>query len=160
MDFLASLDAEIAAQETILSGHPAWIKLKALRATRDVYVSGLTGTQNRTVERRRSAPAAGKSSDAVSAVIDILAEHGRPLRTAQLLPLIEQRGISFAGNAPQNILSSLLSRSEDVVSQGGHVGWALKEWVSAGDPRADTFSSPADVQPEAQGREAGPGGGT
>ena len=84
------------------------------------------------------------------------------MRTAQLLPLIEQRGISFAGNAPQNILSSLLSRSEDVVSQGGHVGWALKEWVSAGDPRADTFSSPADVQPEAeaQGREAGPGGVT
>lgn len=85
---------------------------------------------------------------------------GQPLRTVQLMPLIEQRGIHFAGNAPQNILSSLLSRSPDVVSKGGHIGWALKEWDSAGDAMREGVTPPADVQPEAQGREAGPGGGT
>jgi hypothetical protein len=98
--------------------------------------------------------------DAVTAVVEILRGNGAPLRTAQLMPLIEQRGIHFAGNAPQNILSSLLSRSSDVVSKGGHIGWALKEWDSAGDDSSWRDTSPADAQPEAQGREAGPGGGT
>jgi hypothetical protein len=53
---------------------------------------------------------------------------------------------------------SLLSRSPDVVSKGGHVGWALKEWDTAGSESSEGTPPPADDQPEAQGREAGPGG--
>lgn len=178
MHFLEILDSEIAAQERILEAHPAYIKLKALRATRDAYGSGVAqygatvaamsesnGSPPRSflsaaAPRGRGAALSGKSLDAVSAVMEILRDAGQPLRTVQLMPLIEQRGIHFAGNAPQNILSSLLSRSPDVVSKGGHIGWALKEWDSAGDAMREGVTPPADVQPEAQGREAGPGGGT
>jgi hypothetical protein len=165
MSFLSLLDQEIEAQERVLEAHPAYVKLKALRAARALYAGSdqhppVVARQPDAVERRRPAPSAGKSLDAVSAVIEILRETGAPLRTMQLMPLIEQRGIHFAGNAPQNILSSLLSRSPDVVSKGGHVGWALTEWDSAGGDKPGGSAPPADVQPEAQGREAGPGGGT
>ena len=178
MHFLEILDGEIAAQERVLEAHPAYVKLKALRATRDAYeatasqygaaVAALSKSNegppksliSSAAPRGRGPALSGKSLDAVSAVIEILRENGAPLRTAQLMPLIEQRGIHFAGNAPQNILSSLLSRSPDVVSKGGHIGWALKEWDSAGDDLLRGSTPPAYEQPEAQGREAGPGGGT
>ena len=169
MRFLEMLDSEIAAQERLLEAHPAYVKLKALRATRAIYVGEADASPpsvdvpRREVapsERRRPSPMAGKSLDAVSAVVDIRREHGAPIRTAQLMPLIAERGIEFAGKAPQNILSSLLSRSPDVVSLGGHVGWGLKEWETAGSDRLVADAPPAETEPEAQGREAGPGGGT
>lgn len=170
MNFLKTLDEEIAAQERVLAAHPAYIKLKALRVTRALYVGDYvqpdtTGflpqrDQSPTKSRGRNAPSlAGKSLDAVNAVIEILRDTNAPLRTAQLMPLIADRGITFSGNAPQNVLSSLLSRSDEVVSLGGHVGWALTEWNSAGGETLGGNAPPADDQPEAQGREAGPGGG-
>lgn len=176
MRFLEMLDSEIAAQERLLEAHPAFIKLKALRATRDAYGAAQYGSTvaalsqsnasppksflSASHERARGAPHSGKSLDAVSAAIEILRLHGQPIRTAPLLELVAQRGIEFSGNAPQNVLSSLLSRSPDVVSKGGHLGWALKEWNTAGGDQLGGSPPPADDQPEAQGREAGPGGGT
>lgn len=178
MHFLEMLDSEIAAQERLLEAHPAFIKLKALRATRDAYAAAapsygsgvaLVAKSNDPApksflssarERARGAPISGKSLDAVNAAIEILRLHDRPIRTAALLELVAQRGIEFAGNAPQNVLSSLLSRSPDVVSKGGHVGWALKEWDTAGDDLLGGATPPAVDETPAQGREAGPGGGT
>lgn len=98
--------------------------------------------------------------EAVNAVIEVLRLIGGPVKTADLLEMIGKDGITFAGNAPQNVLSSLLSRSPDVVSKGGHIGWTLKEWDTAGGAEVGANTPPADDQPEAQGREAGPGGGT
>jgi hypothetical protein len=159
--FSQALEEEIAALERELEAHPAYAKLKALRATRELYANvtpqrpGISG-----VQRSRNAALSGKSLDAVSAVIEILRDEGRAMRTAELMPLVNDRGITFSGNAPQNVLSSLLSRSSDVVSMGGHIGWALKEWDTAGSAEVGANTLPADDQPEAQGREAGPGGGT
>lgn len=173
MHFLEILDGEIAAQERILEAHPAYIRLKALRATRDAYkstvaqfgaaVASLAKSNDSppksflsgAVPRGRGAAPSGKSLDAVSAVVEILRENGAPLRTAQLMPLIEQRGIHFSGNAPQNILSSLLSRSDDVVSKGGHIGWALASWDSEGGASATNMSPPSDVQPHSGPVEPG-----
>lgn len=168
MDFLKSLQSEIEAQERILEAHPAYIKLKALCATRDAYrgavvdVAKASGQPQKSflsggMLRSRSAPISGKSLDAVNTVIDYLRLMGAPARTAELMGVLQKAGIHFSGNAPQNILSSLLSRSPDVVSKGGHVGWALKEWESVKDETLDGKPSSTDHQPDAQGREAGPG---
>lgn len=164
MNFLDTLDAEIATQERILETHPAYIKLKALRSTRALYVGGTTpAVEAKSVQSRgvvRGAPLSGKSLDAVKAVIEYLRLMGSPVRTAELMGILEKDGIQFSGKAPQNILSSLLSRSPDVVSKGGHVGWALKEWDTAGDDLLGGATPPAVDETPAQGREAGQGGGT
>jgi hypothetical protein len=166
MGFLQSLDDEIATQERILESHPAYIKLKALRAARSLYVNSAAtspvaespaASEN---SRGRSGPLSGKSLDALNAAIEILRERGSPMRTAELLPLIDERGIRFAAIAPQNVLSSLLSRSSEIVSKGRSIGWALAEWNTAGGVSSQGTSPPADSEPGAQGREAGPGGGT
>lgn len=167
--FLQAVDAEIAALKRELLAHPAYVKMTELKRVRDLYGAVDKGpsvvadmpVQAYDAARKKSAPPmAGKSLEAVKVVAEILAAHQKPMRTAELMPHIIQRGIVFNGDAPQNILSSLLSRSEEVVSKGGHVGWALKAWDSAGGDMLAGSPPPADVQPEAQGREAGPGGGT
>ncbi|WP_107674408.1 hypothetical protein [Pseudogemmobacter blasticus] len=178
MNFLDILNGEITAQERLLEAHPAYIKLKALRATRDAY--GAAGASygaavasfakgdaappksflSSAAPRSRGAPLSGKSMEAVNAVIEALRLIGAPVKTADLLDMIGKDGITFAGNAPQNVLSSLLSRSPDVVSKGGHIGWALKEWDTAGGEKLGGEPPPADDATPAQGREAGPGGGT
>lgn len=164
MNFLDTLDAEIAAQERVLETNPAYIKLKALRATRALYVGSPAPSHgakpSQGASRERGAPLSGKSLDAVNKVIAYLRIIGSPVRTAELMGILEGQGIQFSGATPQNILSSLLSRSPDVVSKGGHIGWALKEWDTAGGESSEGTPPPADDQPEAQGREAGPGGGT
>jgi len=178
MHFLEMLNSEIAAQELLLEAHPAFIKLKALRATRDAYgvavasygsaVGAMAQSSDAppksflsgVISRSRAAPLSGKSLDAVRASIELLRLHQQPIRTAPLLDLVAQRGIEFSGNAPQNVLSSLLSRSPDVVSMGGHVGWALKEWDTAGDEMLGEATPPAVDETPAKDREAGSGGGT
>lgn len=164
MNFLDTLDAEIATQERILETHPAYIKLKALRSTRALYVGGPAPVaETKPAQSRgvvRSAPLSGKSLDAVKAVIDYLRLIGSPVRTAELMSILEKDGIQFSGNAPQNILSSLLSRSPDVVSKGGHVGWALTEWDTAGGDKLGGDTPPAVNETQEHGREAGQGGGT
>ena len=166
MTFLATLDAEIAAQEKILEAHPAYVKLKALRATRALYVQSEASAPSQLaqlfgdVPRPRAAPASGKSLEAVNTVIRILRTHRAPIRTAHLMKMLQEMGITFAGNAPQNILASLLSRTPEVVSKGGHIGWALAEWDSTGGDDLGGNPPPVEGSPEAQGREAGPGGGT
>ena len=165
MQFLNLLDQEIAAQERTLELHPAYIKLRALRAARALYAE--TETQKRAdvatapsprdgSRRRQNVPAiGGKSLEAVNAVIEILSAQGKLMRTAELLPHIVDRGIIFAGDAPQNILSSLLSRSDDVVSKGGHIGWALASWDSTGGGKPLPGSPPVDVQPHSGPVEPG-----
>ncbi len=178
MNFLEILEGEIAAQERLLEAQPAYVKLKALRATRDAYV-GVNGSHGHAAaslakghaslqesflssarSRARGAPLSGKSLEAVKAVIEVLRLIGSPVKTADLLDMIGKDGIFFSGHAPQNVLSSLLSRSPDVVSLGGHVGWALKEWNTAGGEKLGGDTPPAVNETPAQGREAGPGGGT
>jgi hypothetical protein len=166
MHFLDLLDQEIAAQERALEAHPAYVKLRALRATRALYAGGegremIASTASydapmRDASRRRSAPPmAGKSLEAVKAVVEVLTAQRKPMRTAELLPHIIERGIVFNGDAPQNILSSLLSRSDDVVSKGGHIGWALASWDSEGGTSAASVSPPSDVQPHSGPVEPG-----
>jgi hypothetical protein len=173
------LDGEIAAQERLLEANPAYVKLKALRATREAYrvsagnhspsaiamlpkvnTNAQNGFLSAIVSRTRNTPLSGKSLDAVNAVIRVLRIVGEPVKTASLLEIIRQDGIEFSGSAPQNVLSSLLSRSPDVVSKGGNVGWALKEWDTAGDDLLGGATPPAVDEAPAQGREAGPGGRT
>ena len=168
--FVQAIDEEITALERELEELPINVKLRELKRLRAIYTSG--DSRARVVQvplgvmsfaqgrPQRVWPAYGKSIEAVNGVIKILANAGAPLRTATLLERLGEIGVTFSGNAPQNTLASLLSRAPEVETRGGHIGWALSKWNSAGGDKPSSDAPPADDQPEAQGREAGPGGGT
>lgn len=162
--FLQAVEAEIAALLRELKSHPSYVKMIELKRVRDLYaasdklsVAATTAEpQGGSIARKKIAPPmSGKSLEAVKAVVEILAAHGKPMRTAELMGYIAARGIVFNGDAPQNILSSLLSRSDEVVSRGGHIGWALASWDSEGGASADSVSPPSDVQPHSRPVEPG-----
>jgi hypothetical protein len=171
-DFVQAIDGEIAALERELEVLPVYVKLRELKRVRSLYVHSDVaarehGRSNRTEpktvhapHKKNAPPMSGKSLEAIKAVIGILDLFGTPMRTAQLIDQLASMGITFSGSAPQNTLSSLLSRSLEVESRGGHIGWALTKWNTAGDGAPRSNASPADDETPAQGREAGPGGGT
>ncbi len=76
-------------------------------------------------------------------------------------------GVQIGGNDPQNNLSAMLSNSPEFISNG-RMGWILARnapaWEHATNNSADASvegtASADDLEPEAKGREAGPGGGT
>jgi hypothetical protein len=162
--FLQAVESEIAALKRELMAHPAYVKMTELNRVRDLYraaenaptaTTAIQPKANEGERKKNAPPMAGKSLEAVNAVIEVLRSHGKPMRTAELLPHIVERGIIFNGNAPQNILSSLLSRSDDVVSKGGHVGWALASWDSEEGTSAASVSPSSDVQPHSGPVEPG-----
>lgn len=176
--FVEALEAELADLERELKSHPAFVKLTELRKVRSMYIASMgSAAATRTppvasfppaAPRPRDRPASGKTLEALQAAEAYLDAHGKPKRTSEILRALEGNGIVFEGNAPQNTLSSILSKSDDFVSKGGHIGWALAKWGSVGDKLVSDYTSPTDVErqddlltePGAQGREAGPGGGT
>jgi len=114
-DFLAELDREIAAAEREMRASKT--KLSALVALRKSYIGEQPGTNIRL-----------SNSPAVMHALAILRERGSPIRTVELLPLVFSRGVHFSAKNKANVLSSLLSRCPEIVSLGGHIGWALREW--------------------------------
>lgn len=118
-DFLKTLDEEISEIEAQISSlhsqaRESIKKRDALLRAKMAYVGA---------ERRSSS-----GSPAVQHAVEILRHQGRPMRTIELMPLVFARGVTFFAKNKANVLSSLLSRSHDIVSKGGHIGWALREW--------------------------------
>ena len=99
--------------------------------------------------------------------MQILTENGSPMNTRDLLRALEGRGYSVGGKSPIATLSARLSRSTGLVNTRPQ-GWWMRNAESAGDEFPAEGASPAFAErqaeyltePQAQGREAGPGGGT
>ncbi|MDP3960396.1 MAG: hypothetical protein Q8Q26_10125 [Pseudorhodobacter sp.] len=171
--FVEALRSEIADLERQLEANPIYMKLTEARRLLAVYVpDGLpqAGSPLSRLGVRTAQPAqhdrvrqfSGNSAAALDAAKQFIAGLGRPAKTTEVLEAISKVGIKFGGNAPQNTLSSIMSKSPDFVSKRG-VGWVLNrenEKELAGGSEAREDSPPAIVEPHAEDREAGPGGGT
>lgn len=172
--FLDALDREVADLEQQLAAHPAFKKLTELRRVRAMYV-GEGGNQpapNQTASsqppRSNYAPT-GKRGEVLEAALQFLRGQAQPVRTGAILDHLKSIGVQVTGSVPANTVSSLLSKSDDAKSLGWHVGWVATKKSSTGDANKPYHgASPVNVErqvdfltePEAQGREAGPGGGT
>jgi hypothetical protein len=170
--FEQAIAAEIAALERELEAHPVYVKLRELKRVRSLYAPSVSSLPMASCivarsesdwdgepRKKNAPPMSGKTLAAINAAIDILDAHCAPLRTVELLDRLAAVGITFTGASPKNTLSTLLSRATEVESRGGHLGWALKKWNSAEGAGSEGTLPPADDQPDAKGREAGPGGG-
>ena len=99
------------------------------------------------------------------AAIEILKEVGHPLPTGKLRPLLEERGISIGGKEPNSTLSARLSRAPRLYNDRPR-GWWIKGTADDDNPAKDASSAHVERQddfltePQAEGREAVPGGGT
>ena len=62
--------------------------------------------------------------------IEILREEKKPLRTRDLIERIEKLGILVPGKDPVANLSSMLSRSDELMADRT-AGWSLKAWADA-----------------------------
>ena len=126
----------------------------------------------RSIQREKTNPSVTSASSGALAQTEalsmqILTENGGPMITRDLLRALEGRGYSVGGKSPIATLSARLSRSSGLVNTRPH-GWWMRTEELAGDEFPVDGTSPAFAErqagyltePQAQGREAGPGGGT
>ncbi len=113
-------------------------------------------------DRPRASPVASQMT-IQTAALNVLSEVGRALTATELLPLINEKlGIEY----PRSSLSPQLSRlkQRQLVRLIGNT-WALTAWSAqsneaSGDLLMRNAPEASEREPEAKGREAGPGGGT
>lgn len=179
--FIEVLRSEIADLERKLEGDPTYVKLREARRLLAVYASAdgrsapavvstpIQSTKH-VAEPARLRQFSGNSAAALDAAKRFVTNLGRPAKTTEVLEAIAQVGITFGGNAPQNTLSSIMSKSADFKSLRG-VGWVLtsgtsKELADDANPTKETSSAMSERQddfltePLAQGHGAEIGGGT
>ncbi|WP_141245346.1 HTH domain-containing protein [Mesorhizobium sp. WSM4313] len=180
MDFKTALQDEIANLEASLKANPdpRLVKLHEARRLLAIYngeapsapsaAAPRAGADDEGRTARRGRQPDPMRQAAVDAAREILGLARSPMKTGDLYKQLVSRGITLRGNLPANNLSALLYHHPEFVSHG-RAGWTLES--SGGEPSPEN-EKPADVssgqepsaglsdQPEAQGREAGPGGGT
>lgn len=76
--------------------------------------------------QRRTSSATSNVNDAVTACINYLREVKHPVKTKDLLKMLQDRGIDVGGQNPVTNLSAMLSRSEGLQADRT-VGWSLCE---------------------------------
>lgn len=168
-NFVAAIDAEIADLERQLAAHPAYVKLRELRRVRAMYTaeSARTGSLPAPASVPQVRPmASGTGGAIVSAVREFIADRTRPTPTREIMEMLARKGIEVGGANPQNVVSSSLSKAPDIQSTG-RKGWLLVT-NTTGDVDPAQGASPVvnhggpsqPAENPAQGRQAGPGGGT
>lgn len=152
--FLEALNAEIAALEAALEGSPIYMKLREAQRLRNLYVHETPSVEVREAHigatsgiRAKPRLFSGKSLDALEAAKAFLAGKERPTPTVEVMEHLESVGITFGGSAPQNTVSSILSKSPDFKSNG-RAGWTLTERNLADDENPAKDTSPANDQPQ------------
>lgn len=180
--FISVLDAEIADLERMLEANAIYMKLREARRLRKLYTSDPDVTSQPFTAHRPSvenngltgavAQGAASRGRVVDASIEVLSNRTSPMTTKQILQALVEKGVTFKGASPQNTLSSLLSKTSNIKSNG-RVGWTLVQSNSpeieladdAGPTRVQSSANEIDLtnrsdETSAKGREAGPGGGT
>ena len=175
--FVEALVAEIADLEDQLALDPRHQKLRKLKRVRDLYVQAPKPEPRVREPVPGSRPfASGASAEIIRAAKEILSGAATPTPTPtptrQILARLAARGVAVGGTVPQNVLSSILSKS-DAFKSHGRSGWTLAvptghetETEAAGDDSSPESPSPATLdhrpdQPvESPQTRLRPGGGT
>ncbi|MGQ0564688.1 MAG: hypothetical protein ACT4OK_06415 [Gemmobacter sp.] len=112
----------------------------------------------------RQVAVTGALAETETYVVSILASTGKPLNTRELLHALAAQGYKVGGKEPVSTLSARLSRAPKLQNISGK-GWWIKELTGDANPVKETPPAMSERQvdhltePQAQGREAGPGGG-
>lgn len=174
MSFVDAMKSEIADLERQLEANSTYVKIRELKRLLSVYNhdNNTTNVDSKS-QKKPTAQPSGTSGTIVSAVKRAISGRTQPTRTREIMEMLSQNGIKVGGSAPQNIVSSLLSKSDEFKSHG-RIGWTLvqkAEGEVTEAPEGDLLSgNPSEAsndtrhyqpgEPPAQGREAVPGGGT
>ena len=150
-EFLRLLDAEIADLERQLSASPIYVKLQRAKNLRDAYLitdgaeTSVAAPRHEAVRHARPL-ASGNSAAVLEVVKSHLRGKTRPVPTRDIMSVLKDRGVEVGGAIPQNNVSSLLSKANDIVSHG-RLGWTLADhdMEKAGDATLLGASSPASV---------------
>ncbi|MDR3474499.1 MAG: hypothetical protein P4M09_22850 [Devosia sp.] len=134
-----------------------------------VHVTGVSAAfrtgSARVASGRNRSPERQKILDTVETY---LAARTEPVRTGDLFEYLNSVGVPVPGTNPINNLSALLSNAPDFIAHG-RSGWTLakKELAADAEPLAKEASTATQegptnhgTEPQAQGGEARPGGGT
>lgn len=169
--FVDALDTEISELEQELMGNPVYVKLQEARRLRAIYTKEPASPALPQPRVRRRTRTTGASVTILEAVREFLSTKTAPTPTREIMDMLEQRGIELSGAVPQNTVSSILSKTDDVIANG-RSGWTLTppdnaETNSTDDTNPTKEASPVDPDRQekfltdlpAQGREAVPGGG-
>ena len=171
--FVEALVAEITDLEDQLALDPRHQKLQKLKRVRDLYVQAPKPEPRVREPVPGSRPfASGASAEIIRAAKEILSGAATPTPTRQILARLAARGVAVGGTVPQNVLSSILSKS-DAFKSHGRSGWTLAvptdhetETETAGDDSSPESPSPAtlDHRPDQPVEDSQtrlrPGGGT
>ena len=76
-----------------------------------------------------------KSRRITDLAVDLIAAKGRPIRTRDLLPQMEQHGFPMGGRSPVATLSGFLCRDKKRLANNRRLGWRLVEWGGDKPPR-------------------------
>jgi hypothetical protein len=126
--FVSSLDFEIARLEQAIERVPEYVQLQGLKRIRALYPQGGSPIPNIADEPteihkvgRKMAPERARALNLISSFLDI---QKSPVKTADLLVVLQQNGIDLGGAEPVNTLSALLSTSGQFQAYG-RSGWRL-----------------------------------
>lgn len=171
MSFLAALQQEIDTIEASIEANPdpRLVKLHELRRVKALYETGANppASSPQSASQEPRTPRSGRQASperaqAIAIAKRVLEGRTEPMRTADILTAVTREGVELGGTSPVSNFSALLYHQPEFESHGRR-GWTLKgQALETKESTADLHSlpdQPAVVDPEAQGREAVPGGG-
>lgn len=131
--FLTALEAEIAELRAALMADERYSKLIELTRILEMYrrkdVTSTAHVVSASAVTGGHRPfKSGVSAEVVRVVKDFLAGRGEPVPTRSIMQEIEAQGVTVSGSAPQNTVSSILSKAPEFTSHGRR-GWTLSNVV-------------------------------
>ena len=149
-DFVKALEAEIEGLERQLEESPVYVKLREAKRLREMYASIQSAKAVPRTRTRQRPLASGASGEILAAVRKYLVGKSEPTPTREILQMLAGEGIEVTGAVPQNVVSSTLSKAEDIKANG-RKGWTLKE----NEPPSEGGSETGEVSasPELYGRD-------
>ena len=144
---LASLDAKVqhlrahlaeAEEEASQLRTGLVLVRKYVKAKPEWEADGLASTTVPTSDRSNGS---SKTRRATDMAIDLIRAKGQPIPTRDLLPQMEERGLTIGGQNPVATLSGYLCRDRKRLVSNRTLGWSLVEWGGDTPPNDPSKSS-------------------
>jgi hypothetical protein len=129
-----SRSSELIADRALGWSLKEWTKTNSVGVTplleRPTALQIAANNGNATPVTRYRVPKGGVGGAAVRETLAILRERRQPIRTRELIEILNSRQIVIRGKNPVIYLSSYLCRVPDLVSDRAN-GWSLREWTQS-----------------------------
>ena len=116
--------AEIDEEATLLRAYVTVVRKYASAGSKQ-ETNGPVSTTASTCD---TADGRSKSRRITDLAVHLITAKGRPIRTRDLLPQMEQHGLPMGGQNPVATLSGFLCRDKKRLVNNRKLGWRLVEW--------------------------------